>query len=219
MGSRAAWASVALSTLVLAFSASLLGSCQKTRRSEQPNSNGSQSQELRLVVPQASWEPIFFRAIDERAKLANLPSLRTNVLPNDDLQVRLWFEAGYYGIDGLVIRRTSGAWSATYLHGFSKDPNFKKYEEELPAPKSGWDVTWKRLVAAGLLTMPDAPEVGCNVGGLDGVVYIVESNVNRTYRTYMYDNPAFAKCDEVKKMLRLIATVNQEFGLEWPTTE
>lgn len=215
----AACASVALATLILAFSASLLGSCQDTRRGEHVVPNGSQSQELRIVVPQASWEPIFFREIDERAKLANLASLRTIALPNDDLQIRLWFQAGHYGMDGIVIRRTSGAWSATYLYGFSKDPNFKKYEEQMQEPQSGWDVTWQRLVEADLLAMPDASQVGCNVFGKDGAVFIVETNVNKTYRTYMYDNPAFAKCDEAKYMLKLIDTINEEFGLEWPVTQ
>jgi hypothetical protein len=214
-----AFAGIVTATLILALTISLLGSCQDSRRNDHVASNASQSHDLRVLVPQASWEPIFFREIDERAKLANLASLRTIVLPTDDLQIRIWFQAGYYGMDGIVLQRTSGAWAATYLYGFSKDPNFKKYEEQMQAPQSGWDIAWQRLVDSGLLTMPDASQVGCNVFGKDGAVFIVETNVKQTYRTYMYDNPAFAGCDEAKHMLKLIDTVNEEFRLEWPTTQ
>ena len=65
--------------------------------------------------------------------------------------------------------------------------------------------------------MPDASQVGCNVLGKDGIGFIVETNVDGTYRTYMYDDPSFAKCGEAKQFLNLIDVVNAEFGSKWPT--
>ena len=47
-------------------------------------------QKLRVSIPDATWEPIFFESIETYIKQINLPSLRTTVLPNkDDLEVRI----------------------------------------------------------------------------------------------------------------------------------
>jgi hypothetical protein len=72
---------------------------------------------------------------------------------------------------------------------------------------------------AGLLTMPDASQVHCNVNGKDGAGFVFETNVNGTYRTYLYDNPAFADFDQAKQLLNIISIIDQEFGLRWPTTK
>jgi hypothetical protein len=58
-----------------------------------------QDPQLQLEIPKDSWVRIFFREIDKRAKTAKLSSLRS-VLPNDDLEARLWYEAGPFGLDG-----------------------------------------------------------------------------------------------------------------------
>jgi len=161
---------------------------------------------------------IFFREIDERTRQANLTSLRAAVLPNDDLEVRIWMVVSYYGLDGIVVRRFGGQWSATYLKGVSKDPRVKEvYEKPLGEPHSGWQALWQRLVSAGLLTLPDASDVNCKVLAADGLGYIVETNKDNTYRTYMYGNPQYAKCNEAKQFIRLIEILDQEFGVAWPT--
>ena len=49
---------------------------------------------LQLNVPKDIWEPIFFQAIDERAKRGRLRSLRLGALPGDDLEVRVWHGFG-----------------------------------------------------------------------------------------------------------------------------
>ncbi len=207
------------STWIIMSAVSLLVGCGSAEKSDSVRAYPALSQQLRLEIPQASWVPIFFREIDQLATIGNLPSLRTIVLPNDDLEARLWVAGGNFGMDGIVVRKTRGSWSGTYLHGFSKEPNFKKYAEPLQAPRSGWDKAWQRLVAAGLLTMPDASKVGCRLGGKDGIGFVFETNVNRTYRTYMYDDPEFAQCHEAKQMLNIISIIDQEFGLQWPTTK
>lgn len=177
-----------------------------------------QPQQSHVATAQPSWQPIFFRQIDELARIGNLPDLRSSVLAKDDLEARLWIESGPFGMDGIVVTRRSGVWSAVYLHGFSKEPNFKKYAEPMRTPRSGWDATWQKLVDAGLLSIPDATQVGCNVGGLDGTVFVFEIYANNTYRNYMYDNPAFADCAEARQVLKMISIIDGEFGLSWPAT-
>jgi hypothetical protein len=139
-------------------------------------------------------------------------------LPIDDVEVRFWQMAGSFGTDAIVLRRTQGVWSGTYIHGFSKQPNFKQYEEPIRPPQSGWDATWQSLVEAGLFTIVDASQVQCNNLGKDGTIYVGETNMNGTYRTFMYDNPENGECIEAKQLLKLIKVIDEEFGLEWSTT-
>jgi hypothetical protein len=197
----------------LAVAVSLLASCGSTRPVNSVSANRSYSQEVHLEIPKASWEPIFFREIDKRAKKAKLPSLRS-ALPDEDLEARFWHETGSLGMDGIIIRRRSGAWSGTYIHGISRDPNFKQYDEQMPQPRSGWDLAWKRLVEAGLLTLPDASQIGCFLGGgLDMPGFVFETNVNKTYRTYMYQYREPAACEEAKQIAKLVDILTDEFNL------
>ena len=142
----------------------------------------------------------------------NLPNLRTVVLPENDLEVRFWYE-GMEIIHGVVIRRMQQQWSANWIYQTVDSQPSSAKMVLLDPPKSGWDVLWKRLVDAGILTLPDSPQPRCSSGALDGISYIVETNVNRTYRTYMYSNPQLMKCPEAKQMLRLEKTLGDEFSL------
>ena len=83
----------------------------------------------------------------------------------------------------------------------------------LAAPRSGWEAAWGRLEGAGILTLPDAEAVNCNSRGLDGTYYIVETNVNATYRTYMYANPDPPKCREARQMVEISRIIAEEFNL------
>jgi len=172
--------------------------------------------QTRLDVPQKAWVQIFFKEIDERTKEANLINLRTTRLVDSDIEVRLWKINGF-DLVGIVLRRSAGKWSATYL---SKDLQSKKTGHELlEPPRSGWEGAWERLVGAGLLTQPDGDDEKCRVLTKDGLSYIVESNLNNTYRTYIYGNPQLAVCDEAKQMIKILQIVDQEFGLEWAKSD
>ena len=172
-----------------------------------------EKQELRLAVPDNPWVPIFFESINERAGVAKLPKLRTAILPKDGLEVRVWAGFGLTALEGFVLKRIDGQWSATQLAGIHPRLPRSEYQKKLQTPKSGWDACWRRLVEAGMLTLPDASEVRCNAGVLDGLSYIVEFNVNKTYRTYMYDNPDYAQCREAKQMLGIVKIIGEEFSL------
>ena len=49
-------------------------------------------QRLRVEIPDSPWEPAFFEQLEERTNTVNLRSLRTVVLPENDLEVRFWYD-------------------------------------------------------------------------------------------------------------------------------
>lgn len=68
----------------------------------------------------------------------------------------------------LILRRSGGRWSAMHLRRLGREQQLEKHEI-LGAPKSGWEKAWQRLISAGLLTLPDASEVNCQVLAQDGM--------------------------------------------------
>lgn len=47
----------------------------------------------------------------------------------------------------------------------------------------------------------------------DGISYVVETNLNRKYRTYRYGNPQFSSCEEARRILTIESILAEEFGL------
>ena len=208
---------VALLTFLLGITAATVWLAKRQSVVSEPQKNvvtvTPEKQGLSLNIPRATWEPIFFESINERASVAKLPNLRTALLPNNDLEVRIWVGFGLTALEGLVLRRVDSQWSATHLEGIHSRLPKSEYQKRLQTPKSGWDASWQRLIDAGILTLPDASEVQCNAGVLDGMSYVIEINMNKTYRTYMYDNPNYAKCNEAKQMIKIGDIRVEEFGV------
>jgi len=169
--------------------------------------------EFALVIPRTTWEPIFFESVNKRAQMAKLPSLRAP-LPEDALELRIWGGFGLSTLDGFRIRRDGARWSASYFGTRFGRGRFEDYTRGLAQPKSGWEEAWNRLVRLGVLELPDAERAGCSGRMNDGYSYVVELNVERVYRTYMYDNPDASKCADARRMLAIAEAVADEFGLE-----
>src|SRR6266542_2506201 len=91
------------------------------------------AQGLRLDIPDARWEPVFFEALEERTKKVNLPSLRTVVLRDHDLEVRFWYDH-FEIVNGLIIRRSGEKWSAVYLRQIHDNQPSSVKQESLGAP-------------------------------------------------------------------------------------
>jgi len=180
------------------------------------NSVVAQSDDFRVIIPKETWEPIFFKEINERATIAKLPNLRHAALPKDDLETRLWIGFGLSALRGFDLKRSAGHWQATCIQGIYQGLPRSQYQLTLRPPKSGWDGLWRRLSDKGLLSLPDATAIGCEGGVLDGVSYVVEISNDRSYRTYMYDNPQFAKCKEAKQMIEIADLFDDEFGPQLP---
>jgi hypothetical protein len=169
--------------------------------------------EFQLNVPKDTWEPIFFTAIDERAKLGKLKSLRSGALPEDDLEIRVWHGFGPTALEGFILSRAGGQWSAIHLDGVTPNIASNESQKNLSTPKSGWDACWQRLQEAGILSLPDASAIGCSSMINDGMSYVVEYNNKGTYRTYLYDNPDYAKCNEAKRMIQIGNLISVEFSV------
>jgi len=170
------------------------------------------AQQLKIEIPDAPWEPAFFEQLETRTTAVKLPQLRTVVLPENDLEVRFWYE-GMEIINGVVIRRIGQQWSANSIYQTVNSKPSSAKMVLLDPPKSGWDGLWNKLVDAGILTLPDSPQPRCSSEALDGIGYVVETNVNRTYRTYMYSNPQLMECPEAKQILKIQETLGEAFSL------
>jgi hypothetical protein len=121
---------------------------------------------------------------------------------------------GVFGKDGLVLRRSGDQWSEIHLNGMAEREPFPNTQETLATPKPGWESAWQSHENAGLLTLPDLTATPCNKIGVDGTSYVVEINKDNVYRTYMYNNPEFAKCSESKQMVKIGEIIAEEFGLK-----
>jgi hypothetical protein len=84
----------------------------------------------------------------------------------------------------------------------------KAYEPNLAGNCAGGG-----LKKRGTLTLPDASAIGCSARINDEMSYVVELNTNGTYRTYVYDNPNAAKCNEAKRMIGIGNIISEEFGV------
>ena len=204
---------VALVTFLLgvAVTAVFLFRSKNVRQQNDVTKTAQEERGPRLRIPNAEWEPFFFTSLEEHTKGANLPSLRTVLLPQDDLEMRFWYNALPDGLNGVILRRSGGQWSAVHIRGSYEGKRFRVEQEPFKEPKSGWETTWEKLVNAGILTLPDSSEVNCHSGVLDGISYVVEINANKTYRTYRYGNPESAQCNEARQIVSIEEIIANEF--------
>ena len=162
-----------------------------------------------LSIHKNLWEAIFFREINERARLAKLRDLRGILLKKNDLELRVWIGFGPVALKGFVLKRRNSIWSATYLRSINRLVARNDYQKILTAPKSGWEAFWKRLENDGVLTLPGATQSGV----LDGESFVVEIKTGSSYRTYMYDNPVAMKSPEGKNIIEIVQTIRDEFNI------
>lgn len=178
-----------------------------------PTSAPRQKPALKRLIPKAVWEPLFFEAINERAKASNLAKLRTTVLPDDDIEARVWIGFGLVPLEGFILRRRSGRWEGIHLRSIHPQLARTYYQKPLAAPKSGWEPFWNRLVKLGLLRLPDSSTLKREKSFHDGTSYVVEINKNGTYRTYLYANPDEQRWPEAKQILKIANSIYSEFGI------
>ena len=164
-----------------------------------------------LEIPNAPWERVFFEELEKRTSKAGMSDLRNTVLPEQDLEIRFWYD-DFEVIHGLIIRRSGGNWSASFLKQKSvRDPMFES--KDPGPPKAGWEDVWTRLVSAGILTLPDQPQTNCKFEALDGIGYVVETNANQKYRTFRYGNPELLNCDEARRVQSVEMILGEAFGV------
>jgi hypothetical protein len=166
---------------------------------------------VQLIIPNAHWERIFFRAIDDASERAQLPRLRKASLSPDDIEIRIWRGFGLSNLEAFILKRTNGNWSAFHLKADRNGEPFENVQlKELSEPKSGWESFWKQISNRKLLELPDQSEIGCDILTYDATSHVVEINQNRIYRTYRYTS-GNERCAEAKLMDEIAEIIGLEF--------
>ena len=165
------------------------------------------------VETNRDWKPNFFPDIYKRAKVSNLENLESAKVANNDLEVRVWY--GFYRahLEGLLIKRLSGQWSALHLGPFSPKRPRSNHDVALSRPRSGWYECWKRLTDAGILTLPDEPSLGEEQVAPNALTYVVEYNLAGNYRAYLYTGPESSEHPEARQMVLIGQIIFEEFNL------
>ena len=166
-----------------------------------------------LLAVDYSWKSAMFREINERVRVAGIKGLEDARLSGSDLEVRIWHGFGLILIEGLVIKRVEGKWSALHLAGVSSTPPKHNRQTITGVPKSGWEICWQRLTNAGMLSLPDATRLGKEPVDPDVLSYVVELNIGGDYRTYHYTYPEANEHNEAKRMIEIGDIISEEFGL------
>lgn len=214
MSSRAAQAQRSASTLMLRIVLILalaIASCNGSVAPERKP--GSQPSNSPLASVDYRWKSEVFPLINERTTIAGLQNLEASLLPPQDLEVRIWHGFGLIVPGGLVLKRSDGNWTAIHLASVSKKRHQSDSERIIKEPKSGWQSCWSRLTNAGLLTLPDATQLGKEPVDPDVLSYVVELNIGGEYRTYHYTYPEANEHREAKQMIEIGDIVAEEFGL------
>lgn len=159
------------------------------------------------------WGRTFYPYIDKHTGPAGLAALRSAPLPEEDLEVRVWFGFGLTPLEGFILRRTGGRWSALHLEGDDYYEPKKVKSKKLPPPTSGWESFWGRLDAAGIRTLPDSSEIDDDAGGPDGWAYLVELREGSSYRAFHYQLPEYSRRAEAVLVLEMGNAIGEEFEL------
>lgn len=158
-----------------------------------------------LVIPQQTWETLFFRSINSLAGQLGLSDLRTELLADGDLELRVWRGFGVVSLNGYILRKRDGRWSAYQV---SEIPlRLKRSRRVADLAK-----LWRELVQAGVLTIRDDSEIPRSTIVEDGTCYVVEIRDRRSYRTFMVNNPHIIHSEDGSKMLTVINLLDSRFA-------
>jgi hypothetical protein len=147
---------------------------------------------------------------DRVAAIAGLSKLSSSNLGKGDVEARVWFGFGLFPLEGLVISRSDGRWSAIHLKADRHYEPKKVSRNELQPPKSGWEVCWQQLLKAGVLNLPD----GTDPPDPDAQGYVVQIRNGASYRSYHYVSPEYSDLPAAKHMLEIGDIISNEFGLQ-----
>lgn len=168
-----------------------------------------ESQKVRVELPNASWEPIFFKTIDKTTELGGIKELRKANPGTDETGVRIWRGFGLGNLEGIILDRANDEWRAFHVITNDNAELRPVQIKRLDSPKSGWETFWKNLTEQELLTLRDPSETNCEESGIDGTHYVVEIIQNKVYRTYRFRENG--KCPGVAQMEKISDLLGEEF--------
>jgi hypothetical protein len=163
-------------------------------------------------------------ALAKLAKLNKLSILEKTVIPNDDLEVRIWRHSGWWEMWLLVLKRSNGKWSADFQEQiFDEESNKikKTSKRKIGEVKLGWENVWKRLTDEGLLTLPSGFENKGWIPCPDCGSVRIETKVGESYRFYSYVEPVLdSDVRETRQVAKIINIIAEEFNIkEFETSE
>ena len=167
-------------------------------------------QPKQFEIPNASWEKIFFKEINNVTRLSNIQELREKNLLSSNIEIRIWRGFGLSKLEGIIVKRTNQKWSALHIKGNNYTEITETTVTNLNAPKSGWDSFWEKIEERGILTLPDASQIDCEAIIIDGTSYVIETNHQKKYRVYRY-NSEVLKCTEAEKAAKIGEIFAEEF--------
>lgn len=167
----------------------------------------TETDELRVIIPEDIRSSHYLGLIDQFESYYDLPKLRESTLPGDDIEIRVYVSGFTLGTDVLILRRTSDKWQGTHYSGMT--PRISRHFNGV-SPLSNWSTIWKRLKEAGILSLSGTKDSRVQ----DGVVYIVETNLNKTYLAYAFANPAQLEDEDGTKMVTIARILAEEFAIE-----
>ena len=167
-----------------------------------------ESQKIVIELPNAQWEPLYFKLINKTTKLAEFEELRKTNLEKNDIEIRVWRGFGLGSLEAVILKRTNAQWTAFHLKANHYDEPEQVNLTKLDQPKSGWNSFWDNIVQKGILTLRDQSESGCDPETIDGTGYVVEINQNKVYRTYKIDE---RKCKGIQQMEEIAEIIGEEF--------
>lgn len=163
----------------------------------------------------AGTRPWAFEEIDEAVSASSLTHLRGSRLDSNDIEVRVWGGFGLTKLQGTILKRINGKWSATTVTPEFRKPDTWKYNLiPLSEPRQTWEKAWQDLLALGILTLPDAESIDCSAMMNDGYSFVFEIRKGRDYRTYSYDNPSSQfdnRCEQADRVLAIAKILSTDY--------
>jgi hypothetical protein len=170
----------------------------------------SQPAQRRVIVPKASWIPIYFATIDSLAARIGLTPLRILPMRPGDIEFRMWEGFGIGGERGFVFRRHGARWSALAVE---KRP-YRKARRLNVAKTVDWAAVWEGLRRDGIEDIKDTSESPSCTTVNDGIGYVMELATEDRYQTYLVSNPESERSESGDHFLALLPHIYRAFGVE-----
>lgn len=196
------YAKVSLGAFVLLAGlivASCFASVEKTNNQNLDQSPGGEKQ----------WERIYFPAINERLKNAQIEKLEDVVVPSDSMEIRIW--TGFDGspLRGLILRKQNAQSSAEFLP--PSDSSNTAETKPLLLSAQDWDRLWNDLDRTRIMNLNDPMDVA----GIDEGTVVIEVKSYDSYKNGKFSGVNSKKGEPYVRVREFCEAISQEFGVDF----
>jgi hypothetical protein len=185
--------------------------------------------------PDLSWVPRYFREFDSVAAIAEMPALRTDSAPGQE--IRVWYLRGLITPQAILrLRGTGNDVTGQYFLWWPLAPSDREWSTQVDEDvrrwyrcgsaedigglrvcevKTQWSTPWAdvlhQLATDQLMTLPDESQLEQpdNVIFIDCDVVVVEVREHQHYRTYHYSCPAGRGSPEAAHAAGILSLMDQ----------